>query len=919
MYSFFSISIIRLYLCSQINEEYEFVQNLPLDLDEKESDCAMEIDNQEDFANQKLKFSIDHLKIMDGPNIDDLDGFINNKIKLYRLNGNIELNNEDIKKILIHGVLFHRLKDNNLSLSIFRSFLTGSYQEIINDFCLIIRTSLIKFTLVNVLEEIDPLFIDKYFQNMQEFKEFMNKDNKKLLNDLNHLIYCENVDMIKEFIQNVFIYLNKNLDLNNIPIDVKTEDIPEMNQFSTYDIQQAIENMTELKYENLFKILKKFDNILFFKNTDNSLKYQHIREMISYLKQTISRDNHPMNFWYENSKVFFALNYLYDDFLNFCLQNITVCISNTKGDFIKFTSNSFLSPKEINLDFKEINTSEIFYNQIWKSNSHIIDFISTETVFLDFIRTSNVNKIEMNNFLEQELKQKKIIGIKCIEKFLDFHNNISNNKNSFLFCQSNCINYLTNETVSDISFFINSIYHFFIRYILRELFLGDLRFNSLDQKEQNSYIKFYDLLKIKIDHEGVYYEPLFQKINDDEYLSLDEKFQMIFKKIDREKIQEYLFIVENQNQRVELYTLEYFRMFNYLLMTGKTKELDIKTDMIIYGTIWSDFYHMIFCDKNKQKNFNKNNIFNFDENIFPVTTFINFSIFTKSCLKINFSNIFKFENHFLPAGQGYEIEFKDGCLTILNIIISIAYIPKNIKSFKFKKSFIRTLDTSEKYIKFTKDHNEEMECFFKNCIFTKKIIIECVLKRISLENCGLIQWMKIENSIEIDFLQVKGCIGNIELNTLQLFENSRMDDYDDRLLLYEKDKYCIIRYYKVYNMINSEFRIADLKIEKCEILASIHIKFEKMLIINSKGNFLVYFNSFSDSYFCRLIINEKSKTKIDLSAPSKKYIFENLTFVEIENNFFDPNDSVNVEFINCERITKEEEMKRYLEDPTQRF
>lgn len=848
---------------------------------------------------EDILISLNKLKEIYRPEIFGFSDDLYIKIDFCRKYSNFTFNNEEIKKLLYFGI--PSLEPNkNMYESIFKSFIKGSYQQIITDFLIEIRKSLMRITLQNILKEIDILFMEECYEKKSYYNSIFYEYNNLILQKYNNLLYENNFENIKDFIIVAYFYVHGNRIATNFRQYFKQEDMYAIQKFFFNKIYKKLNSFDESNYREHLVILKKYDDLIYRKDM-RIIKNEHIFEIISFLHEKIPKQSDFRNFWHENSKIFFAIDFLFFDFFPFCLKKMRIYIFNGKDDFITFESSSKEYYKSYCFDFKEICPSGIFYSADWKSFSFIKNFNSTKNSFLNFMILLNIPQIAMNNFLLEKSSKNYSIHFECVESFIIFHNKFFDRESSILFCYLDKIYYFIEEVISKKFDFFSTVIQFQMRYLFREWFKIKKNINRLNNRKKQMYLTIYNMLKIIDNQDFIDYFPLFKEQNNFEILKIETKIEEMMQKTQIKSHIECLYIESHDNQ-VSFESPILKKSLKKVLISGKISYLNIQTDVNIYGLIFGDFYHIVLVNPNF--NYDFNSCIHLRTVITPKFPTGNILISTNSQIEVYIFKFFKFKNLFSNNPRkrsNIRFDYRDGFLFGENLFVQI-YSPMSVdfKKIMFQNSSISNIYSSESFICFEKNLKKRMNLAFINCNFREYLRINIESAEIKLQNCYIENDISVVNLHQIKFLKIENCKGEIFLDDLN-FQEIYFNHNIQRMIHYIQNENFLIQYYKILGSLKDNCNVKCFDIVHCSINADIFLQFPKLSIIKSVGSFRIYMNNLHQK-IGRVFLNKKSIIEMDLSDTKRKIYFQNLIFHEDVNSFVDKNPDIELKFKNVQII-----------------
>ena len=652
------------YLDSIIKLSFSLINNNNLNFDLK------------NFINEILIFSENILvkkEILDeNYKLKLMPGIISNLIKL--LDMEIKLNSKELEKIIIIIKMYLNLTLNKLNSNDNNYIKFFEFYEI---FILLIKNKHSKF-LLNVLNE----FIE-----------------------INLILFSnENINLKSEFLENIFLLINKEiLILNNNNLENNNENF--LNNFynNFYEIYSKNKNYNfDLIYEKILNLLnsiefsyKKKEYLKFNKNLFNFCGY--FLSLIYYLKN--NKNENKLNS---------IITKIFD-----VLKNI---INLTESKILFEITNSFeLSIKEINI---EICKKKIILNFL----NNILNTFNLEiNLKLFFVFLCEIFKI--NNEIFKIIYEINIENLLEITK--EFNKKINKNKLKSKIQLNNFIKEILNNF---------TIFHFFIIF----------PFFIINKNEKiNNFILNTKKIKVILN----FYYLIFCENTNAEFFEINKISNSYLNLINFYCLNFYNFCNENKiefdkneiNKQIILSLINYsnkisiLKYSSFLLILFISKENDLKNfivfnfNFIINSILNKVIYFNENNNNNNEKNFNQNKkISNIKISIFNF-----FNSLLELILQINDDNLCYFYcgefNKYLNKLFPYiEINIKNKDYLIIEILLEIFY---KISSFQNKIIInniyekYQKININKSTIEFITNENENFLLFLK--------------EKINIENCNV--------------------------------------------------------------------------------------------------------------------------------------------------------------------------------------
>lgn len=888
--------------CS-LNNQYKFSNKSirPYIKKSKDEICVFESQYNRE---QKQKSDLIAIKKELLPDIFHFDDTLYMKILECRKFQECRFDNNEIKILLFFGLPALE-PNNNMLESIFLTLIEGSYDQIISVFLVSIRTTLIRITLQNILEEIDISLISDYLKDKQTYADFLYDNNLEKIHQFNRLIYDDSSDSFKIFLRAIFKDLFEKIRIENRNSPGYLDWFNEIYTFYYKEILEKIKLFEKSRLEGFLKLLKNYDSIIYnqSKNSMKKINYERLYMTILLLLENIPRDQDLKKFWKENEKIFFALDYLFYDFFNQIVTKFTIKIYLENGDFVLFNHELETMNKKIFCRFDKIRWLEIFHFYDLNNISEINSFMQTPKAFLDFIIKIETSIITFDNFFLKDFESNNFIRPICIIRFLNFYNELG--AENYLLEISKIIRISKKEIITmkyDNDYF-NKMVYFFTKYILRESYIIARNLNCFGEKDINLYQSMYSLLKIKINDDFIENAPfLYNEINHHLY-TISNKIARVINNISDIRMIDCIYL-ENNGETVEFCEENLHYQLKKILICGKTKRIYLHTFCNIHGVINGNFYYIFLINKNYKYHIAFNNF----NRLTTASALPDGKVYiaTRSYLFFNFHKILRvhsgFYNNFRKI---YEISYEDGCLFISNLYINIHSIPNKLKKLHFNSSIINKNSKRLNHIYLNAEYSQEKKIFlFFHCVFYTRIEMNDLSKEICLNCCTFTNAVLIINLNLIDSVKIENCIGMIILDVFR-FQILKYESH--KLIYFKRQKEFLIINYILLSSFILDFDVESLNISECSIHSTILIKLTKICISNCFGYFDFYMNNYNKK-IGKINMERDGCIQIDTTQKPEKFRFTKIIFFEDKENFFDENPEIEVIFEDCNRIKYLEEI-----------
>lgn len=818
------------------------------------------------------------------------------KILMCRLYNKDEFSVNDLETLLYFG-LPSLEPNNNMYNSFLKSLVKGKYYQIISDFLISIRTTLIRTTIQEIIEYFSKDFISDFYRDKQKINEFLYENNLKTIHEFNALIYDGDLIKIKMFFQTIYDYFFEKIKLENESHFDFYKELNENCYFFYQKIYEKIEIFTLLQYNHHLRILKEYDKFIWMEagSKMKEIKLNDSYLILSFLDSNIPKEKDNKGFWIENSKIFFAFDFLNLVFLDHFLTKVDIIVINKNGDYIKFFPQSDQKINEIiRFYFEDIAWFDIFYLYDLKYLSNLNNFMQTPESFLDFIVSLKIEEITINNFLLEEYNSTNHIDIKSINYFLLFYNKFPPNEYKIEFRDSIKIYFSEIKVKHKKNGFQNSIIQLFIRHILRESY-NNILLKNLQQDKIDCIQNLYNLLEIEKNDDFIKTIFFFQN----KLPNLTTKNIKIIEKIlnSIEKINENEnYLLENNDYSIVFNSenLIYDRLHK-IIISGKSYNININCDWIVYGTIYGNFHHIILL--NSQLNYSLPTSNNFQFNKTEVIPSAKVCISSNQNLCINIHNILIVKNiSDNILFQNHEIKFNLNFLFGSKLQVKFFYIHSEIIKICFLHSNLSKIDLFTDSIHFGESSNKEKKNYkFINCYFYLKTEFESNIEKLYCKNCTFRKNIIISDAYQIDNIVIELCRGSIFWGALELaVRNEKLY----RIFMYTKNKDCLIENYVLYNIIDLDLKLYTLKLSNNEIYSSIIIRFDHLNIKSCIGNFCLYLSQYTNK-ISQIELTYESTIEINLSQKVKILKFHKLTFYDEIKLFQAKNPKFKFIFENC--------------------
>lgn len=815
---------------------------------------------------------------------DRIFGFsdtIHKKIFNCRNGSIVNFTKDEIKKILSFGITVYEPNDN-LSKHLFCHLMNGMYSDIICDYLLSIREILIKKISFQILKEFENYFDSEFFyKHDYKYSIIFTSDFKKIYK-LNNLICKNNETKIVNFFVEILNEIYKNIDVENKLLHMYIYD--ELKIF--YEIhyylfkENFIRNITK-NYKKYFEFIKEFDEIIYFNDMKlmRKIQYKKFEEILQYLSNKISICSNLQKFQLENYVIFFAIDFLHNYFLNYCIGCIPIIVYDTNGNILEFNHCKSDTVMNIPLSFKlqdiSIWSMLQFYDLKIITIAH--EYLNFHSRFLEIIFSMQNCILKIKKSFIYEYNKNKIIRLDFLQHFLDYLYYYQKKIHSILLdgfiTHYNGIKYVSQDRYQ----FESEISLSFLRYNIRMSYIKNKDSNSLNEKNIDILKKIYEILTPKIDQYRVILSPLF-KSETNEMPFYDKMLNKIveFSLFDECKNNDDFFVFECDNL---IFNSKYYELccfYGRILIFGSFKEFNCDSFLNIYILSIGNFFYIIFTDPKGYQD-DKNPI-NLNLNITTTELPINpFFISTISNLSIYFLNSFKFLNKSFKLIDKKQVSLECGILFAENVLFYILNIPKNIKTLHFVHSINPNNDITKK-IKMNSDGLVDFS-FFEFCTFEKTKIFSGRYDSLKFESCTFVEKIFFDNqNCEFKNLIFSNCYGSILLDKIKF--NSKFA-LRKRKILCIQTKILKIDGYNVYGSFERNLNIDEIEIYNSKIYVDISYFFRKILIHNCDGNFSIFLCEY-DYYFGNIIITRKNGV-FEIEKKADKIFF---TFKEI---FFDKN------------------------------
>lgn len=745
---------------------------------------------------------------------------------------------EEIKKILSFGLIYTRT-NKNIANTIFRSLIYGKYIEIISDFLVIFRNNLIKNVILKILDEYNKLLDLEYFSKEDsDFQSYIGKKIPGYINMFSQIIYSNNFDKMLQFIEKIHLDYFSYLKRSNIiyyyyiyeKIDVFYQNFKFFLLEKNMKIDEyimTIKNFDALIYNNDIKKVSKFDE-------------EDMEKLFEFLFQTYPIEIDFKNFYDENNRIIFSINFLYNIFLPDCYRNIHVLIHDDKQNRIIFYQNHVIDLDDLLiLKFEKITMQKLLNNFRFKKIEIRTHFSRVSANFISFINSLHKIIINLEKPFSYELCRENFFNLNYIKDFLEFFHSLKNQNFSIELADfiieynPKCHKYSNSNTLEyEIGLLI-------IRCILRSSCQESQKYMRDYNEITKLYQETYDLFSPQNNRSNLFLVDLFDTST--EQISFYGKIltHMNLKKSEiRTSEDDKTFIFESNGGIFRNSHSGLLKYSNQLILFGEFEDFYSDTNFGVYGIIIGNFYYFVFfriIDGILDQKCVKIPFFNFEKLVIPDNRI---SITTFNLFSILFYGFFLIEPLNLSIQQN-KIIFENKSFIFRNVSIKIISIPDDFSSLISLNCEIKTQENEINFI--NKSENLEVKnLHFELNNFTKKMTIDLRIQKLKMIRCNSKYDIHIFNIHKIDHIILENFLGCVYLDSLKLM--SYIESNFSKLNFFKNQELTITSFY-VENKIYFSFNIFNVSIDDCILDCIIFINCISFELKNCLGYLSICFEN----------------------------------------------------------------------------
>lgn len=811
----------------------------------------------------------------------------------------IEFNKEELKEMISYGIVLEK-NDYNIAKSIFCSLIRKEHSKIILDYFESLRTNLIKNIIYEIFKELDNISMNDSSYEKECIYKIIYENNGKLLVEFSNIMSDNNQKKFRNFFKEIYSKILskiKNMHKVSFPYLYKELNIFYENLYNIY-----IEKINDIELKNFKKfinIIQMFDECRLNTNPQEyqKINIKDIELVIKFISDEISKIIDLQKFQEENYRIFFSIDYLYNNLLSYCTENIPVTLKNDNGDILNCQTYSECDNfSSISFEFKNVHILDIWNWYDLKTVSLKSNYSSIDKNFLNFIISLNNLKIDIKKSFIFQLNSYNIINAEYIQHFLIFLSFFSSKYHTIsidLFYKG----YIGGKYISTEKYsFENEVSLSFLRYEIRKSYKYYQSLNKLSKDARISFQKFWDLLTPDVDNNYVFLLKLCEDFIDPIPLQTKIAFKIrnhIFSKNLNSDSDSTCFCFESDDNSIDSRFAELGPHFKRFLVFGSAKKICIRNTLLnIVGVFVGNFFY-IFLVKHESGLYHPEMInlnFNFKNISLPKYCVC---IETFSRFYINFYGLFSFTGNLKNILVFKKINLDDTYLSAENVIFNILMIPNEIRTIHFINSESEIcLNTQNNRIS---TQSIILLLFFDGCKFFNGLEVIGQFDTIKLRTCIIIDKIYFFQNCKFKTLSIQNCIGNVFLNGLSLGPNIHNSLGE---ILIKKNSFCEIKNYKVDGFLSLPFEIFSIYITNSKISLHIDLFLSKIAIKNCTGFFYLNLQKFGYD-FGKIEIENDSIFEIDTSNRKKNFNFKNLYFHHDPKKFLIEQQQFKINITNC--------------------
>lgn len=794
----------------------------------------------------------------------------------------LQFKKDEIKQILSFGLTVYE-GNERLTKNIYFRLINGLYVQIINEYFIVLRNSLIKNFIKFIIYFEFNLFFNDSLSNKTDFINFENEYITKKVLEFSNVIYEEeNIQIINTIITEIFD-------------NIFNKSIKNENYYNSEGIENALQinKLINEKIEIIIKIIKVFDQNIYFSSEKQTEMLNHIQiqKVIDFLATKTAPYINIELFQKENYKVFFSIDILHNFFFKNCSNNYSLHIENKYGNIIKFNRNcGFSEIYDLYFDFENISFIDAFNSYTAPIVCISQNYLETEYNFLQFILKLEGLIFDIKKSFILKFEKDNIIDYEYLQNFFDFLEYFK--KNDCSICIDSYKKKYKNieHTTLEFSDLLKSVNLLFIRYILRKSFL---EYKLKDEKKNNLYVKMYELITPKLDKNFEFFVPLFD-VNSIK-VSVDQKILhaiQFYIDSDNSNNRSEVFFFECDKCSIKLNISEISSEIKTVLIAGEIESFETEEYLNIFGFFVDNFCHLIITNSD---------ITHFENNVVDFQFTDNNSLFLKKRIHISTKSIiFLIFYKFMKVQNRYDYDFSEKLVILykcafycLNVKFELLKIPQNIHSLHFKNSICSVSDLNILNRFFIKCILETL--IFENCILTTPLEIYGNIKKIKFEICKFNFNLFITKECEFKSLNFYNCSGKIYFDKFILEQKGHSNKSQFNIV---KSSYCTIDKFNLTGILNFNINVKLITIKNSSLNISISINFSNFVISRCFGNFKIFLEYFSYD-MGKLVILSISHFEIIINEDIFIFILKNIYFYKNQTSFFKSSEKIKVKIDKC--------------------